>query len=583
MASKPTKGKASGTKVTLIVSDDKGRQGQRSAGKQAERRQGRCHHTGPQKGEPGWRATLRLRNEYLSCIHRDWKVTGGDDPLPQLRSSRYNFWVPLSESGILYNARSGAAMRLAGDDATTLARLLAGPPRDVDCAMIPESLSAELRRGGFLIERDEDELASIRERYWEARGRTPMVLTLTTTQDCNLGCYYCYESRSKAALESRDIADVTKWTKARLVSSGKDSLHVDWYGGEPLLNLEFLETASGELQRLCAELNVSYSASIISNGTRWPSDVGSFIRRNRIRQVQISFDGLKSNHDKRRRYRRGYLQDGESSSFEQAVSVVDRLLDFVRVDVRFNADRGNQGDLEDFVEFCKARRWFAKPFPCVFQLARISHYSERSDFLSEKQISEDEFETLRQRARSLIPDESNLDETTSRSTYPLPRTSVCAALAMDSVVVGAEGHHYRCGLQVGEKNRAVMMRDTERREVKGPDFDWWEDFDPTLQPNCGRCSFLPICWGGCPKKHLERDSKTLHEQSLFWTKALPQKIAWQFGVELKAGEFSFSERDQFRLDEFADQAGPVASGGPSGRPHSAHEPSYSAVPRTPSR
>ncbi len=33
----------------------------------------------------------------------------------------------------------------------------------------------------------------------------------------------------------------------------------------------------------------------------------------------------------------------------------------------------------------------------------------------------------------------------------------------------------------------------------------------------------------------------------------------------------------------ADQAGPVATGGPSGRPHSAHEPSYSAVPRTPSR
>ena len=30
-------------------------------------------------------------------------------------------------------------------------------------------------------------------------------------------------------------------------------------------------------------------------------------------------------------------------------------------------------------------------------------------------------------------------------------------------------------------------------------------------------------------------------------------------------------------------AGPVATGGPSGRPHSAHEPSYSALPRTPSR
>jgi uncharacterized protein len=500
-------------------------------------------------------------------------VTGGNDPLPQLRSSRYNFWVPLPDGGILYNARSGAAMRLAGDDATALSLLLAGPRRDVDCAVIPDTLSAELRRSCFLIERDEDELASIRERYWEARGDTPMVLTLTTTQDCNLGCYYCYESRSKAALESRDIADVTRWTRARLISSGKDSLHVDWYGGEPLLNPEFLETASQELQLLCAELNVSYSASVISNGTRWPSDVRGFIRRNRIRQVQISFDGLKSHHDRRRRYRKGYLQDGESSSFEQATAVVDKLLDCVRVDVRFNADRGNHQDLEGFVEFCKARRWFEKPFPCIFQLARISDYSERSNFLSEKQITEDEFEALRQRARALVPDELNLDETTSRSTYPLPRTSVCAALARDSFVVGAEGSHYRCGLQVGEKNRAVMTRGPERQEVKGADADWWDEFDPTRQPNCARCSFLPVCWGGCPKKHLEQDSKTLHEQSLFWRKALPQKIAWQFGVELKAGEFAFGERDQFRPDEFSDQAGPVATGGPSGRPHSAHEPS----------
>jgi uncharacterized protein len=196
------------------------------------------------------------------------------------------------------------------------------------------------------------------------------------------------------------------------------------------------------------------------------------------------------------------------------------------------------------------------------------------------QITEDEFEAVRERARALVPDELNLDETTSRSTYPLPRTSVCAALATDSFVVGAEGHHYRCALQVGEKNRAVVTRNAERQEVKGPDFDWWDGFDPALQPNCSRCSFLPVCWGGCPKKHLEKDFKTLHEQSLFWRKALPQKIAWQFGVELKAGEFSFSEHDQFRdgcgapaLSGFSVQAGPVATGGPSGRPHSAHEPS----------
>jgi uncharacterized protein len=482
-------------------------------------------------------------------MHRDRRrrrVTTRRASSPGLRSSRYNFWVPIPTGGILYNARSGVSIRLAGEDAGSLAMLLCGPPCDIATAAIPRTLVAGLRRGGFLVERAFDELAAIREQYWLARGRTPMVLTLTTTQDCNLGCYYCYESRSKAALEARDVPAIVAWVEERLAASGKTGIHVDWYGGEPLLNPGFIERASEALQALCARLRIGYSASIISNGTLWPDDVASFIRRHRIRQAQISFDGLKVNHDKRRRYRRGFAPQPGSSSFDEAVRVVDALLDCVRVDVRLNVDAGNRDDLEGFIAFCKARGWFDRAFPCVFQLARISDYSERAKFLGNSKISEEAFEKVRERARELVPQEATLDETTSRASYPLPRTSVCAALAHDSIVVGADGHHYRCGLQVGEKGRAVGLRDGAGDMTPGPDAAWWETFDPTLRPNCSRCSFLPVCWGGCPKKHLEGDDGSLHEQSLFWRKALPQKIAWRFGVDLRAEEFAFSERDQFR-------------------------------------
>jgi len=435
---------------------------------------------------------------------------------------------------------------MAGGDARELALLLCGPPRKVATKNIPSALLTTLRRGGFLVEHTFDELATIRERYKRARGRTPMVLTLTTTQDCNLGCYYCYEERSRDALAESDVPSVVGWTRQRLAASGKDSLHVDWYGGEPLLNIDFIDAASGALQSLCEEMGVSYSASVISNGTCWPDDVAGFVRQHRIRQVQISFDGLKANHDKRRRYRKGRAPDPSVSSFEQAAAVVDRLLDVVRVDLRFNADHGNQGDLEAFIEFCRDRGWFDRPFPCIFQLARISDFSERAGFLSRSKLTEEEFERLRERSRHMVPHEAMLDETTTRSLYPLPRTSVCAALADDSIVIGADGNHYRCGLQVGEKQRPVAIRGAEGEMTPGRDAEWWTAFDPTLQPNCSRCSFLPVCWGGCPKKHLEGDSHSLHEQSLYWRKALPQKIAWQFGVALEESTFSFTEADQFR-------------------------------------
>jgi uncharacterized protein len=394
---------------------------------------------------------------------------------------------------------------MAGGDARELALLLCGPPRKVATTNIPSALLTTLRRGGFLVEHAFDELATIRERYKRARGRTPMVLTLTTTQDCNLGCYYCYEERSSDALAESDVPSVVGWTRQRLAASGKDSLHVDWYGGEPLLNIDFIDAASEALQSLCEEMGVSYSASVISNATCWPDDVAGFVQRHRIRQVQISFDGLKANHDKRRRYRKGRAPDPSVSSFEQAAAVVDRLVDVVRVDLRFNADHGNQGDLEAFIEFCRDRGWFDRLFPCIFQLARISDFSERAGFLSRSKLPEEEFERLRERARHVVPHEAMLDETTTtRSLYPLPRTSVCAALADDAIVIGADDNHYRCGLQVGEKNRPVAIRRADGAMTPGRDAEWWTAFDPTLQPNCSRCSFLLVCWGGWLNVNLYR-------------------------------------------------------------------------------
>jgi len=465
----------------------------------------------------------------------------------RLQSSRYNFFVPIAGDGILYNAASGASMRLAGDDTSTLAHILCGAPQKIKASLFPRSILNSLRRGGFLVENDADELTAIRARYWRARGQTPMVLTVTTTQDCNLGCYYCYESRSDDRLEQSDLPALLNWTRQRLSETGKRSLHVDWYGGEPLLNVEFLETASQQFQDLALDLGVAYSASIISNGTCWPHDAAAFIGRHKIRQVQISFDGLKSHHDKRRRYRKQYSPDRTTSSFEQAAALVDDLLEVVRVDIRFNADSGNFEDLEGFLALCISSGWFDRPHPCVFQLARISDFSTRANFLGRTKLTEDQFERLRETARRLVPDEVMLDETTTRSIYPMPRTSVCAALANDSIVIGADGNHYRCGLQVGERDRSVLLRRANEDAVAGSDAKWWNEFDPTLQPNCSQCSFLPVCWGGCPKKHLEQDTRSLDEQSLYWRKALPQKIAWRFGVVLKECDFSFTESDQFRL------------------------------------
>ena len=463
----------------------------------------------------------------------------------RLVSSRYNFHVPIEDGSLLYNAGSGAVLHLRGSDAPAFTLLLSGPVAEVDPGWLPTELTEQLRAGSFLVDSGTDELAIIRNRFADARGATPLVLTLTTTMECNLGCFYCYEERTSHRLALTDISAIVESARERLRTHPKKSLHVDWYGGEPLLNLEFLEAASLALQSMCKAEGASYHASVISNGTVWPEDVGGFVSRHRIRQVQVSFDGLPENHNRRRRFRSGFSGASQKSSFDLIVELVNRLLDHTRVDLRFNTDRHNQNDLLPFVEFARERGWFAKNFPAVVQPARLAAYSDRSSFLRPTEMSADEYDTLRASVRSLAGADIQVEEAEVPDGFPYPKTSVCAALASRSEIIGADGLKYRCGLQVGEQHRAVGTVRPELAQRVFEDSEWWEGFDPTTLPSCSRCSFLPICWGGCPKKHLDGDKHALDEQSLYWRSNLPRLVAARFGLIPDPG-FAFSETDQFR-------------------------------------
>ncbi|HMS83834.1 MAG TPA: SPASM domain-containing protein [Nitrospira sp.] len=474
----------------------------------------------------------------------------------QLRTSRYNFHVPVEDGAILYNTRTAALLQFRGPDALTLTKSLCA----IDTSIPPGALTAEvvetLRKGGFIIAHRFDEVAEIRRLFQHARHETPMVLTLTTTMDCNLGCYYCYEQRSAHHLTYAELPAILELVRTRLARSHKQALHVDWYGGEPLMNLAFMEQASRELQTLCEHLSVAYTASIISNGTCWPEDVNEFIARHRLTQVQISFDGLAENHNRRRHFRKGYSATDDLSSFHRAVQLVDQLLDHVRVDLRLNIDHGNIVDVLPFIQWARKRGWFARAFPAVIQPARLASYSHSSEFMREVELSVSEFNQIQAAIRDSVSTFARLEESEAPDGFPYPRTSVCAALADDSVVIGADGLHYRCGLQVGETHRAVgTMQNPEKKSLPmftpastqhAKAYEWWKDFDPTTLPNCKRCSFLPICWGGCPKRHLENDHHALAEQGAYWRTNLARMIGTVAGME-PSPAFVYTEQDQFRV------------------------------------
>lgn len=457
-------------------------------------------------------------------------------------NSRYNFAFPTSQGYLVYNARTGGTALLPSENSSELVEYLRGDKAFIDERDIDKDTLMFLNKNGFIVPEGVNELLEIEERYLTARNITPVVLTITTTMDCNLGCYYCFESRTKHKLETNKIPEILEFIRLTFDTSPSRSLHVDWYGGEPLLNYPFLNECSLAIQDFCRKASINYHASIISNGTEWPDDVETFIRTHQIRQVQISFDGLEKNHDKRRRYRKEY-SSVSTGSFEKAIELVDQLLNFVHVDIRFNIDKNNRADLIPFVHFIKGKGWFDRRYRAVLQPACISGYTEKASFLKTEQLNDREFEALKDEALKHLAD-SEIQQSEIPDYFPYPKNYVCAALARNSNVLGAEGLVYKCGLQVGEVVNAVGKLTETGVEYNG-NIEWWNNFNPCKAPTCSSCSFLPICFGGCAKKHLDHDQKFLDEQSEYWRNNLGKTVSRFLKIELLDSSPLLSQ-DQFR-------------------------------------
>ena len=223
------------------------------------------------------------------------------------KPSYYNLIVPYGEWLLLFNGVTSGLMRLPKHISIDLLPLL-GNLRDNKAGIgrsdwkynefslnnIPESIREifpELLRGRFFIPQEENELDHLKNRYEFYKKNDPFLVTITTTLDCNLGCYYCYEDKSKKYLSLEGCDRIIDWIIKQIKLHGHKKLYTDWYGGEPMLNINAINYFSSEIIKYCDSNNIGYSSSMISNGTEWPKNAKEFVINNRIKHIQFSLDG----------------------------------------------------------------------------------------------------------------------------------------------------------------------------------------------------------------------------------------------------------------------------------------------------
>lgn len=309
-------------------------------------------------------------------------------------------------------------------------------------------------------------------------------LSIATTLNCNLRCPYCFEEGNK----SHEILteDITNAICKYILSKRKRQISITWFGGEPLLNFNSITNISEFLLRN----KIDFSSGIITNGTLLTEKMISKFDEYRINTAQITFDGTKELHDKKRFFKNG------KGTFDLILSNINKIIEGsqTRIHLKTNIDRINIDSYNELKE----------------QLSQIFYQEIKSKrlLLTENYVRN---KTNFNGCENCLSKIEYFDFLHKRNNYPITIPTIkgpCPLRNNSSFAIGPDGSIYKCLEHLGNKDLAIgNILNFSISVLKHASYALNDlPFDDVI---CSQCNILPICGGGCPneRKLLHSDDR----------------------------------------------------------------------------
>ena len=335
-----------------------------------------------------------------------------------------------------------------------------------------------------------DEFAAL-----EAMGRAACAasrevgLTICPTMNCNFDCPYCFETHRPGKMSPAVQDDVVALAGRMLDAGGGKRLDVNWFGGEPLLAPDVIESLSERLIALAEEKGAEYSASVITNGYLLTRKNIDLLSRCRVQSCQITIDGLGAAHDATR-----HLAGGGPTFERIAENLRNGKIPF-KVHIRQNVQESNRNTIPEVEAYVRelagasGNRITYGPAPVSGNEA-TDERGGRVGLLCETDLTE---VGLLQEAKRF---------TAGRGHY-------CGAHALFGVGIDENGRLFKCweaagidGLAFG--NAHDWNPEDPLNTASDPDrlTMYLNTALPTADAECRECVWLPLCVGGCPHRRL---------------------------------------------------------------------------------
>jgi uncharacterized protein len=367
-------------------------------------------------------------------------------------------------------------------------------PKDVDLDNPPEELK------GFLVPAEVDEsenYANAQKKAIENDYPESVSFIIAVTSRCNMRCVYCFEGEHNHGKDMSDetITDTITYIKAEISRNPHlKKFHIEWFGGETLINIKPIREISNIVIPLCKEKGIEYDATLITNGYLFTPEISEELKGYNVTTVQITLDGFEKTYNR--------LKVPPKGAYEQVLYNIEHSA--IPIRLRLNTTRDTK---EEILELAKElyRKPFVKEKNYSVIISRIDEYSDTLNY----GFTDGEWLDFRKNLVELLDVESAVD------LFKLPKAALipCGSVQKRNVIVGADGYLYRCVKHFDDSTKRI-----------GTVKDGVITNSPTnkchscsmIDEKCKSCKMLPLCKGGrCRYEKLLMGNKCYLEKERF--------------------------------------------------------------------
>jgi uncharacterized protein len=436
-----------------------------------------------------------------------------------MQPSMFNVQVPVSDRDDVFmmNTFSDAQLLVSSDVPRLIERVARGHEalNEEERATI-----ATLVENGFIVGSRAEETSALQQYFRDVREDTEQLrVTVLTTLQCNFACDYCFQGdhgdynkfAEKMSLET--AARVVAWIAERLDEVRPQKFVLTLFGGEPLLNLPVAYYLAEQCHELCKARGINQGISVITNGLLLTPEVVARLNPYGLYGVKVTIDGDRDTHNRMRPLR------GRQGTFDRIVENVRQVAHLVPITIGGNFDESSVDSYPALLDFLREQEFADKIAKVNFKpiiksfapatpkgMIPLTVVGEGVKPLNGTCMTSAGAGAGAPKGSSVCDSCHFVDEKmaflrseTRKRGFPTPdgvHMGPCEIHRRHAHTIGPDGALYACPGFTGAATESTGHIDGREDTWRQAAAERFERLNP-LKEECGDCSFIPVCGGGC--------------------------------------------------------------------------------------